>query len=1349
MKYFDRNSNPSRMDEDIRPLLRGLLENTQIFGPDDENPRYVTDALKYTRKPQKRRDVEENKYRGEDPFIDEIVEIFGFDPLDFQADSWRLVRDLDATRQRENRSQGAIFSAPTGFGKTEAFLGPLYQLLRDGSQEMAVLVYPSRALLQDQLGRILKHLHQIKTTSNDQLSVGIWTGDTPYDRSDVENQSALFERSNGRSKFRLANCWCGDDDENHSFIFTGGDDGYELVCENDPSHSFTSRELILNRTDMRHGGQPNLLLTTLESLELFGLKPNYDIIDYADTIVFDEIHLYTGLRGAHTANIVKNIESVTDDALLWLGSSATVDDAKRFTGKIFPVPTSRIESVSPAESDFDTDHNDEEHYYFLKSTADGPGVSSMFIQQIMLLGHGLLQQNDAPQGKILSFIDSISQVNQKRSQLEDADQNRQLWEYHVGSGEADDWERVAEEMGYDFLNENLDFASVYSDVGFDASVTESDVLLSTNFLEVGIDVGDITIVTQYRTPWNLSSFVQRAGRAARKEGTDSHIFVFLSDLTADSNMFYRADRFLGSEIRTPLKTDNEVVEWIHDQFETFYAVMSGILDEGYISTQKDKDAFYKAFLVDELGWGDYYTLLTNPSKILSREFDIYESFDAFTGQRPVMNLLATLEGERERLNQRTNIAGTDGNRGTEVVVSLTEAVRENILRFIQERVEMIETCRSHPSKILEESELSALEEKLESLRAAATDDAGETDALADQFQALLPNLFHITGDVMLVTNQAQSQGVDVGGFQFQAQDIQEQVTELRELTDDDEIGKLERQQKQVYYLMQALEEVHKYHKIETNYLSLYFIKHLLRGGYYYDRFLRASGKALSDEVWYIPDNYFDDAGKYFTVFSDENRIGGSEEPIDKLVHSYTPLRSEYQQDAGHLQAFVPKTVIEDGTVRFDFSDIDGEERPDLLIPESIILTDITDLSGTQALNIVRYCPQCLQIIDDSSCLRHNDSKLGKIHASPNVETTLTERSEEQTRGGVTLADISGKVRLTGTSLEITPATYNRSSNEYIFTGGDRIKREIEAPQQTLGFTLDTRGLLFDISTFLDAAADGEIQERVRQYKSFDETSPTYVAAHTAAHFYTQFVADLAGISPNSLFYGVDLDNEEVYVFERSQGGQGIADMVFDDLREDPATVLESITRISYNPQVLNERLWADSEFVEKLPPVSPDRETIETLVRESDVVPIFDHIVDLVVEEVRSSIDRAGQLAKEETTSRRTAYHIKHVVARERVAGNDEFPRVAVSELDPDFDGYERAERLFFSPDIDGCVDNLHLSECISPHDQSDALSYVFLELLREQIIERVPSDEVVTRIFDIEALPGGDYDGTSVFVTL
>ena len=226
MKYFDPNSDRSRVDQDVAPLIQGLLENTQIFGPDTQDPPRVTSALKYTREPQKRRSP--GRYDGDDQFIKDIIDIFGFNPLEFQRASWELIRELNGKR-RKGKSHGAIFSAPTGFGKTEAFLGPLYQLLRDDRIDRVALVYPSKALLQDQLSRVLRHLHTIKTTSEDQLSVGVWSGDTAYQPTDVSSADALFEGVGQNKGFRLSNCWCGEPQDPHAFRYEGSGSHYNLV----------------------------------------------------------------------------------------------------------------------------------------------------------------------------------------------------------------------------------------------------------------------------------------------------------------------------------------------------------------------------------------------------------------------------------------------------------------------------------------------------------------------------------------------------------------------------------------------------------------------------------------------------------------------------------------------------------------------------------------------------------------------------------------------------------------------------------------------------------------------------------------------------------------------------------------------------------------------------------------------------------------------------------------------------------------------------------------------------------------------------------------------------------------
>ncbi len=1358
MKYFDRNSNPSRIPDDIQPLIRGFLSNTQIFDGEQHDPSYITDAVKYTQRSQDRRAT--SKYTGDDQFVTDIIDLFDFEPLDFQVESWQLIRDLDADRRSSDNSRGAIFSAPTGFGKTEAFLGPLYQLLAEEQQDLAIVVYPSRALLQDQLGRILEHLYNLRTEHDTSLSVGVWTGNTPYTSSEVEREGAFFANQDGKRRFKLADCWCGDS-KNHSFTYQGGSSTYRLVCENNDAHSFSDREVILNRTDIKNRPGPDILLTTLESLELFSLKPNYSIIDRADAIVFDEVHLYTGLRGAHTANIAKNIESITDHSLLWLGSSATVDDPQRFATDLFPVPSGRVEAIAPPDSDFRTDHEDKEHYYFLKTAEEGPGVSSMAIQQLMLLGHSLLDSETDDRGKILSFIDSISQVNQKRAQLEDADGVNELWRYHRTGSDYSNWNRVAEEMGFEFIESALRLESVYSDAGFDSAATaKSDLLLSTSFLEVGIDVGEITIVTQYRTPWDLSSFIQRAGRAARKEDTDSHIIVFLSDLTQDANMFYRSDRFLGSEIRTPLKTDNHVIAWIHNQFEKFYETSTAVSHEWFSGSIDRKEEFLDRFLCSELNYEQYYEFIIEPAGVLRREFgvDVSDSqLSALHGKGPVETVDQILTEIREDVAQPDIADLVEDHRkqavqGKDLAQALVSEIREDFLQFCSQRQALIDEIGDSEVTIEDEieSQLKSIESALEKLRTSITNlvDDPPTEQI-ESLDQLIPDLYGITSDVerfrRVVGRNYES--ITLPELSMSVDDVVSRVDTASRAINSEELDQLTTKRKQIYYLKQTLSQLNEYNSTEQNDKSLYYVKHLLRGAYYYDRFLKVDGRSLEDTVWYVPPNYFQDSGKYFTVFYGNDDESGDEQSIDKLVQTYAPYRSEYQQEAGHLQAYLPETIADDGEVRFSFEDIPGDRRDGMITPDSITLDDIEDLSGGRALNIVRYCPECFQILQEDRCLRHNDRAFGKIHSNPEVETRLQDRQEEGTRGSVTLADITGEVTLTGVSLEITPARPVGEKNEFIFTGEDRISQEITTGNQPLGFSLDTRGLIFDVNDFV-SDIDEETQEQVRRYKSLSGMSLNRIARHTAAHCFTQLVADIGGVNPSMLFYGIDHEADEVYVFERSQGGQGIVDLVYEDLQTDPGTALNALTHICYNPQVINERLWASDDFVERIPE-NPDEHTVRDILRDMDEVPIFPDTVDLIVDEVLSSIDRAAQLSSEESISTETAYRIKQTVSCEQIAGNNEFPADAVRKMPHDVEDLDRIKSLFFSPDIDGCVENLHLAECISAHDQSESLSYVLLERLREKLIERVPSKDATSKIIDQEMLPGGEIDGTSVFLTL
>lgn len=1380
MQFFDQNTDSTRIPADVRPLVHGMLENTQKFDESHEAPE-VTQALKYHRESQKRRQT--SPYQGANPFVHDIIDIFGFDPLDFQVESWETVQTLDAKRRQGNQDSelAALFEAPTGFGKTEAFLGPVYKLLQENPNETAVIVYPRTALLQNQLERVLAHVHEMRDGGPSELSVGVYIGNQPYKPSEVETNKKFFEPGQ-HPRFKLANCWCGAEGESNAFEYHGTSTTYTLKCESNPEHKFTDRELMLSRENIKDD-PPNILLTTLESLELFALKPNYDIIDQVSTIVLDEVHLYTGLRGAHTANIVENINDITDQELLWLGASATVDNPKRFAKKLFGIQGKRIETIRPPDTDFKTDHDDFEHYYFLMSPEDGPGASSMLIQQLMLLGHALLDDPDGQTGKILSFIDSISQVNQKQAQLTNADEERELWRYHRSGEGAENWDNVAREMGYEFRESPLSLLSVYSDRGFDADAAiHSDVLLSTSFLEVGIDVGDISIIAQYRTPQDLSSFIQRTGRAARKEGMNSHILTFLSNLTGDSNMFYRAERFLGSDLRTPLKSDNEVVAWIHDQLNNYYTAMSEVREEFHRSARAEELAFFEAFIDadDGLDFPEFHQFLTEPDEFLESELDIETDIGQPLISESFLNAVddeldaksRSLEAEFEELNDYIDTDGSEIIRAENAFDQYLNIVRDRILELIrsyQDALSEFEHVLSQEGEPPENPQLEGVSEALDEAQSRVEKYRSLSDEeRVEQYNELLADLVATAGQLKGIRASADrvsdSSVTDVQLANID--DLQAAVNRLATLAGDERLTELNQERRQIFYLKKAMDELFSYRGLSEDssgtpskpYLSLWYVKYLLRASYYFNRYLSLDGRRQPKDIWYVPPNYFESSGQYFTVFSGDHDLSGSEESIDSIVHSYAPYRSEYQADSGTSRLFMPETeVVEHSSedtpsrVAFNFENVPTDDRTNMRIPESITLDAVTDLTEGSAQNIVRYCPECLQIISDiDSCLRHNDSALGKIHSDPQVSTIARDKTVEETNGRLSLCELSGEVTLEGVTLDITPAEYKGPDIGYGWSKQDRIYREIESPEPPLGFSVDTRGIVLDVSSYLEII--GDVREEVSKFKDFETVPFEGIAYHTAAHFLLQLVADIGGVNPSMLFYGIDETREEVFVFERTEGGQGITDLVFDEITVNPGNVLAAMNQTAFNPQVLNERLWGQSEVIEALPEAGAvDEETAAELVSNHLDIPYTD-VRERVVQEFLTTTDRCRQLADDVSSiDVPIAYKIKHEIATAQLEGETQLPRKRLENLEESFDlerTVETIDSLFVSPDIDGCVENLHLSECISGHSQEESLSYILLEHLYDHLTTTVDTTEADSFMFDSEHLPAAQIDGKNVFIT-
>lgn len=280
------------------------------------------------------------------PQIRSAFSSLGFERLyDFQE------RTIETVKQGEN----TLVTAATGRGKTEAWLIPVldYALrAREGNIEgcdpesvKAMLIYPTKALAQDQLKRLLDYLYKInrELPKRRRITVGIYDGDTPTNMGDSGAEGYL------RSMFKYFDCpGYNEDLEKCRNCGKGirvehGSSRFELKpekpkCEDDVPLEFmhlTKQDILQNDVD--------IVLTNPDTINMKAVNMNAPdeqrtFIHEPDFLIFDEVHTYTGLFGSYTSMLVRRLrrlrESRGNDDLQVIASSATVGNHKELFRKI-------------------------------------------------------------------------------------------------------------------------------------------------------------------------------------------------------------------------------------------------------------------------------------------------------------------------------------------------------------------------------------------------------------------------------------------------------------------------------------------------------------------------------------------------------------------------------------------------------------------------------------------------------------------------------------------------------------------------------------------------------------------------------------------------------------------------------------------------------------------------------------------------------------------------------------------------------------------------------------------------------------------------------------------------------
>ncbi len=577
-----------------------------------------------------------------------VWEALGIEKLyGFQADySAEIIASL------LGRSSKEVFSlaAPTGMGKTEAFIIPslVYSLLVPEGGVKVLLIYPRKSLERDQLQKLVKALTKINKMLKEigrekPLRLGIDDGDSFRDYDVVEKEIKKAKETTKKKSITFRGIICPICEEQGESA--PGRIVWQLPinaskpilrCSKDSSHSF---EYLTDVKQAIWNDPPDILITNIHTVNWRLMYRGSEKIFGGDEligprmVVLDEAHVYRGLFGGFVHYILRRISHRLEvnglPRPVWVISSATLGDPKRFARELVGTDPDRIYHREYFIEGKDRSRGKRVQLHILLAPKPN-GSGEWLLQQTLLI---IAVWGLSTGRKFINFVDSVELT-------------RRIWNLVVNVvmkryGRGEQWRHLSPDflrglnngsynlriddllstpyswlpLTYPLLRKHTNFNSSqlttrlgdpdsYEKVGRDLwerlieplivnkmlhegnkvlrfhnsrlakdqryeieeGLKKGDVVgvISTSTLEMGIDIGDVSVIVQYRPPPSMESYTQRIGRGGRNS---SSLRVAMGVLVLTNNpndLWYaygdRFKKFITSKGRINVVKNNRRVE---------------------------------------------------------------------------------------------------------------------------------------------------------------------------------------------------------------------------------------------------------------------------------------------------------------------------------------------------------------------------------------------------------------------------------------------------------------------------------------------------------------------------------------------------------------------------------------------------------------------------------------------------------------------------------------------------------------------------------------------------------------------------------------------------------------------